>query len=190
MFYYEGCVTELKIPTQTALKLVEMQSLYVTIKITKPSLSATVSPWSIGICAKIDCRCFMCACASYYMCVFICSAQCIKIHQQQIQAHQKDTQRLCMRNVSRVYGGGIKHMCSEDPLSTTSQYTSHGCRILVQFIEINTIGGNQCVAAVLPAAVVALACSKAVFNVGRISLCVTCDGLMSWLQMLPNQTRK
>lgn len=61
----------------------------------------------------------LCMCASYYMCVFICSAQCINLHQQQIQAHQKDTQRLCMRNVSRVYGGGIKHMCSEDPLSTT-----------------------------------------------------------------------
>lgn len=58
---------------------------------------------------------------------------------------------------------------------------SHRHRILVQFLEINTIGGNQCVAAGLLAAVVAhgLARSAAAFNVGRISLCVAHDGLMA-----------
>lgn len=37
---------------------------------------------------------------------------------------------------------------------------------------------------------VALACSKAAFHVGRISLCGTCDGLMSRLQIFSTSNMK
>lgn len=98
-----------------------MQSLHVTIKITKTfpfCRCLSLIHWYLW---RHRLWLFLCVhvCLILYS-VFICSARCINLHQQQIQAHQKDTQRLCMRNVSRVLWGvgGIQHMCSEDPLST------------------------------------------------------------------------
>lgn len=156
MVYYEGCVTELKIPTQTALKLVEMQSFCVTIKTAKPSLSAIVSPWSIGICGENRLLLFpLCMCASYYIVSLSVQLDALTSTSNRYR-HTRKTHSDYAWGISPGSMGGRSNTCAVRTLCP--QHTSHRYRILVQFIEINTIGGNQCVAAGLLAAVVAHGC--------------------------------
>lgn len=121
----------------------------------------------------------VCVCVSYVVFLYV---YCINLHHQQIQADQKDTQRLCMRNVSRVQESlcvfvcecvseGIKHTCSEDLLSTTRIPPLHNTGAVYRHKHNRKKpAGILQVFPPLLLPTVALACSKAACDGGRIGL--------------------
>lgn len=62
-----------------------------------------------------------------YVCVSVRAALCINLQQQQIEADQKYTQRLCMRNVSRVQRETEREIKHTAVRTLCPQHTSHRC---------------------------------------------------------------
>lgn len=155
MLYYEGCVPELKI-TNTNCSEARADAIspchnkdYKTFPFCR---CLSLIRWCLWSDRLLFC---MCTCASY--CIVCLSVQLDALTSTFNRYRRiRKTQRLCMRDVSRVYGGGGSNTCAARTLRP--QHTSHHCRTLVQLIERNTIGGNQCLAACLRAAAVAHGC--------------------------------
>ena len=79
----------------------------------------------------------MCVCVFLHM-----QLDTLTLHRQQIEADQKDTQRLCMRKCLQGPERDIKHGASENPLSTA--HVPPLCKVgAAQFTKINTTGRSE-----------------------------------------------
>lgn len=101
----------------------------------------------MGVCGGIGCCGFCscaCVCVSYCVVCLYVQLNALKLHQQQIQADQRDTARMheeCLQGPWGGWGWGGSNRCAVRTLCP--QHTSHRCIILVRFTEINTPGRNR-----------------------------------------------
>lgn len=151
-----------------------------------------------------DCCGFVCVCLGtcYVVCLYVQSTtnryrQIRKTHSDYAWGMSPGYRNwLCVYLCVCGCGGGggwasNTVQCNEDPLSTTHIPPLHnpGAIYRNKYNRKEPADLLQIYAPLL-LPTVALACSKAAFDGGRISLWATCDGLTGWLQMFPNETRR
>lgn len=136
---------------------------------------------------EIDCCGFVCVCVCLLLCFCMFTAltstnnryrQIRKTHSDYAWGMSPGSKRACVYLCVSVCVGGIKHTCSEDLLSTTHIPPLHNTGAVYRHkYNRKEPAGILQVFTPLLLPTVALACSKAAFDGGRIGLWVTCDGL-------------